>query len=1057
MSRIGVLLLGWWLGIAGGLVSALGAEAPPDWENPAVFGRNKLAPRAHFYRYGGRQAALTARDWRDSEFYLSLNGSWKFHWSPRPADRPRDFYKPEFDADSWDEIPVPSNWQMHGYDYPIYVNIRYPFGPPDPPHVPHNFNPVGSYRRTFDVPAHWEGRRVVLHFDGVESAFYVWINGREVGYSEGSRTPAEFDISDYVLPGRNLIAVEVYRWSDGSYLEDQDFWRLSGIFRDVYLVSSAPVAVEDFWARCELDEAYRDAEFKLDVQVTNAGSEAAGVRLEVELLDHDLQPVIPTQAADLEVAPDAVAEATFRARVANPRKWSAETPYLYHLLLTLRGADGRVLEVIPSRFGFRSVEVKNGQLLVNGVPILIKGVNRHEHDPDTGHYVTRESMIRDIVLMKRHNINAVRTSHYPDAPEWYDLCDEYGLYLVDEANIESHGMGYNPSRTLGNNPAWKEAHMDRTIRMVERDKNHPAVIIWSLGNEAGDGVNFEATSAWIHQRDPYRPVQYERAELRPHTDIVAPMYWPPAQIERYAQQHSDRPLILCEYAHAMGNSVGNLFKYWEVIRKYPQLQGGFIWDWVDQGLRKQAPNGETFLAYGGAFGPPEVPFDGNFCMNGLVNADRIPRPNLLEVKKIYQYVDIEAVDLARGILRLTNGYAFRSLGFLVGHWTVLEDGVAIQSGTFEVPDLPPAVSGEVRLPVPALGGSPGAEYVLDVSLRLRAGEPWAEAGWEVAWEQFILPRQAPPAVAEVSGPPLEVEDSAYVLTVRGEGLVVEFAKKEGRLSSLRIQGRELLRTGPRPNFWRAPIDNDRGNGMPRRLGVWRDAGKGWRVTEARYEVMPPGDVRVEFAGPLGSVAADFAVQYLVRRDGVVAVAAQLRPRSTDLPELPKVGTQLTLPGAFQRFAWYGRGPHEFYWDRKHGARIGYYMGPVDEQFVEYSRPQENGNKTDVRWAWVGDETGSGLLVVAEDLLNVSVRNYRDEDLEEYPYHYLLPRQPFVTLNVDWRQMGVGGDNSWGAQPHSEFRLPAREYGFRYYLVPLADGGPRRAAEVARRLRSGSGR
>ncbi|GAB4252095.1 MAG: beta-galactosidase LacZ [Acidobacteriota bacterium] len=1038
--------------VGAGWFPSLVAEAPPDWENPAVFGRNKLAPHAHFYRYADRAAALAGRDWRDSEFYLSLNGTWKFRWSPRPAERPREFYRVEFDADSWDEIPVPSNWQMHGYDYPIYVNIRYPFGPPDPPHVPHNFNPVGTYRRTFDVPVHWEGRRIVLHFDGVESAFYVWLNGEFVGYSEGSRTPAEFDVTRLVRTGRNLIAVEVYRWSDGSYLEDQDFWRLSGIFRDVYLVSSAPVAVEDFWARCELDEAYRDAEFKLDVKIANAAPETAAVRLEAELLDGDLQPVVDTQTAELSVEPDGTAKATFAVKVANPRKWSAETPYLYRLLLALRAADGRVLEVIPARFGFRSVEIKNGQLLVNGVPILIKGVNRHEHDPDTGHFVTRESMIRDIVLMKRHNINAVRTSHYPNVPEWYELCDEYGLYLVDEANIESHGMGYNPSRTLGNNPAWKEAHLDRTIRMVERDKNHPSVIIWSLGNEAGDGVNFEATSAWIHERDPYRPVQYERAELRPHTDIVAPMYWPPAQIERYAQEHSDRPLILCEYAHAMGNSVGNLFKYWDVIRKYPQLQGGFIWDWVDQGLRKRAPDGRTYLAYGGAFGPPEVPTDGNFCMNGLVNADRIPHPSLLEVKKIYQYVDIEAVDLARGLIKITNGYAFRSLGFLVGHWAILEDGVPIRSGTFEVPDLPPAAAGEVQLPLPA-AGKPGAEYVLDVSLRLRAGEPWAEAGWEAAWEQFVLPPQAAPVPMEVTGSPLEVEDSAYVLSVRGEGFVAEFAKKEGRLSSLRVQGREFVRTGPRPNFWRAPIDNDRGNRMPDRLGVWRDAGREWRVQEANHEVLPEGDVRVTFAGPLGRVAADFTVEYVVRRDGVVEVAAQVQPRGTGLPELPKVGTQLTLPGVLQRFAWYGRGPHESYWDRKHGARIGYYVGTVDEQFVEYSRPQENGNKTDVRWAWVGDETGAGLLVVAQDVLNVSVRNFRDEDLEEYPYHYLLPRRPFVTLNVDWRQMGVGGDNSWGAQPHPEFRLPAQEYAFRYFLVPLEGGGPRQAAEVARRLRS----
>ncbi|HRR56268.1 MAG TPA: glycoside hydrolase family 2 TIM barrel-domain containing protein [Acidobacteriota bacterium] len=1029
------------------------AQQNHEWEDAAVFGRNKLPAHAHFFRYVERPEQSVARDRQPSAFYLPLNGNWKFRWSSRPSERPKGFYDPSYDVTAWDEIPVPSNWEMLGYGYPIYVNIRYPFGPPDPPFVPHHFNPVGAYRRTFDLPGHWQGKRVVLHFDGVESAFYVWVNGEEVGYSEDSRTPAEFDITPYVRPGSNVLAVEVYRWSDGSYLEDQDFWRMSGIFRDVYLAASSLTSIEDFWARCELDSQYRDAELKLDVKIANRGAETEVLRVDLEMLDAELRPVFPAQKTEVRAEADGIAEVSFSVQVEEAKKWSAETPYLYRLVLTLRTEAGDVVEVIPSRFGFRSVEIKDGRLLVNGVPILIKGVNRHEHDPDTGHAVSRESMIRDIVLMKQHNINAVRTAHYPNVPEWYELCDEYGLYLVDEANIESHGMGYSPDRTLGNNPVWKEAHLDRTVRMVERDKNHASVIIWSLGNEAGDGVNFEATSAWIHERDPYRPVQYERAELRPHTDIVAPMYWPPDQIERYAQEHTDRPLILCEYAHAMGNSVGNLFKYWDVIRRYPRLQGGFIWDWVDQGLRKRAPGGGTYLAYGGAFGPPEVPSDGNFCMNGLVNADRIPHPSLFEVKKIYQSVLLEPVDAGRGVIRLTNEYAFRTLGFLTGVWTVLEDGVPIRSGTFAVPDLEPGRSSEVRLPVEVVSLEEGAEYVLDVSLRSKAGEPWMDAGWEAAWEQFLLPWSVEAPPREVSGEALRVSDSAYVLRVDGKSFSAEFAKKEGRLSSLRFDGKEFLRTGPQPDFWRAPIDNDIGNGMPRRLGIWREAGKQWTVREAVFEVLPSGDVEVRFSGALGPAAADFSVRYLVRREGVVEVNSALHPRSTSLPELPRVGTRLTIPGEFQRFVWYGRGPHESHWDRKLGARLGRFGGTVDEQFVEYSKPQENGNKTDVRWMWIGDDAGSGLLVVAEDTLSVSARNFRDEDLEAYPYHYQLPRQPFVTLHLDLRQMGVGGDNAWGAQPHPEFRLPARDYEYRYFLVPLVAGGPTEAARVARTLRS----
>ena len=617
-----------------------------DWENPAVFSRNKEAPHASFQRYDTVEAA--ARRDLPGRYSMSLNGMWSFKWVPEPSQRPRDFFNPEYDVSTWDEITVPSNWELQGYGTPIYTNIIYPFGPPEPPFIPHNNNPVGSYRRDFTVPQDWDGRRIVIHFAGVESAFYIWVNGEKVGYSQGSRTPAEFDLTSFVQPGSNTLAVEVYRWSDGSYLEDQDFWRLSGIFRDVAIYATPELYVRDFQARTEFDSAYQDASLKVYVDLSNYSKQVpAGGSISLMLEDANGAAVLTGTEKNVKLSPGEDLRVFWEESVKSPAQWSAENPCLYNLVIKLSDRENVVLEVIPFKIGFRQVEMRDGQILINNIPALFKGVNRHEHDPDTGHYLTRESMIRDIKLMKQHNINAVRTCHYPDVPEWYELCDEYGIYLIDEANIESHGMGYRSDTTLGNNPVWKEAHLDRTRSMVERDKNHASVVIWSLGNEAGDGVNFEATSAWIHDRDNSRPVHYERAMQKPHVDIVSNMYSKVEQIIEYAQTHKDRPFILCEYAHAMGNSVGNLFKYWDAIEKYPQLQGGFIWDWVDQGLRAYTEEGRPYFAYGGDFGPPEVPSDDNFCMNGLVSADRIPHPSLLEVKKVYQYVGFEAVDLSR--------------------------------------------------------------------------------------------------------------------------------------------------------------------------------------------------------------------------------------------------------------------------------------------------------------------------------------------------------------------------------------------------------------------------
>ena len=675
----------------------------PDWENPEVVGWGKESAHCTLMVFPDVDSALIG-NCEESPFYISLNGRWKFHWVARPAERPVDFYRADYDDSGWNEMPVPSNWQMHGYGVPIYTNITYPFAK-DPPRVTGEpqadytayklRNPVGSYRKTFEVPASWRGRHVFLHFDGVESAFYVWVNGTKIGYGQGSRTPAEFNVTTHLREGRNLLAVEVYRWSDGSYLEDQDFWRLSGIFRDVYLFSTPAVHLRDFFVRCDLDEHYRDGVLEVTAHVRNYSDKLVEApAVEMQLLDTSTSSRRVCAQGRMEFTGETIsaqdeAVFTYKTDIANPRKWTAEQPNLYTLLLTLKRANGDVLEVIPCRVGFRKVEVNGGQLRVNDIAVLLKGVNRHEHDPDTGHYVTVDSMVRDIRLMKQNNINAVRTSHYPNVSKWYDLCDEYGLYLVDEANIESHGMGYGRNETLGNKLEWKKAHMDRTISMVQRDKNHPSIIIWSLGNEAGDGINFQATSEWIHQRDSSRPVQYEQARTRPHTDIVCPMYSRIERIVKYASTDRDRPLILCEYAHAMGNSVGNLQDYWDAIEKYGHLQGGFIWDWVDQGLRKKDESGREFWAYGGDFG--DKPNDGNFCCNGLLQPDRKPNPSLFEVKKVYQYIEVQPVDLISGKVRIRNEYDFVSLGFVecAGRFTT-ENGFGSSAGAGRCCSFPKA-------------------------------------------------------------------------------------------------------------------------------------------------------------------------------------------------------------------------------------------------------------------------------------------------------------------------------------------------------------------------------
>ncbi len=1032
------------------------AQQTPDWENPAVFAVNKEPPHATSFPFENRTLALR-RAREASAYFRSLNGRWKFHWVRKPADRPVEFYREGFDDRAWDEIPVPGNWEVNGFGIPIYLNIPYPFEQ-RPPFIRHDYNPVGSYRTRFLVPEHWQGRRVYLHVGAVESAMYVWVNGRRVGYSQDSRLPAEFDVTEFVRPGDNLLAVEVYRWSDGSYLEDQDFWRLSGIQRDVYLVAAPQVHVRDFEIVAGLDSALVDGVLDVRLEVENRG----GQRVErwgvlVDLLDGAGASVLPRGAIgrDVSLADGGRTNIGFRETVSAPRHWTAETPNLYTVLITLTDAAGETVEVQSSRAGFRNVEIRGGQLLVNGVPVLIKGTNRHEHDAVTGHVVGEASMRRDIELMKQFNLNAVRTSHYPNDPRWYDLADEYGLYIVDEANIESHGMGYGLATTLGNDPVWKAAHLARTIGMVERDKNHPSVIVWSLGNEAGNGTNFYATYQWIKTRDRTRPVQYERAGLEWNTDIYVPMYPSIDHLVRYAEQRPARPLIMCEYAHAMGNSVGNFTDYWDAIKRYPALQGGFIWDWVDQGLLTRNAKGRAIFGYGGDFGPRGTSSDGNFLINGLVSPDRQPHPSLWEVKKVYQSIDVEPVTLGRGAIAVTNSYQFRDLRNVRLVWRRLADGTPLDSGTIEDLDIPAGERREIDLPLPGTAPIRDAEYHLTVSFRLKTAEALVPAGHEIAWEQFPLPVAVQLPIEEpVAFPPLTLDERDSVVVVSGDRFGVTFDVRNGELLSYRYRGRELIRQPLRPNFWRAPNDNDFGGDWQNKLAVWKSAGDRWEFRYVRVEQPGPDEVRVTVTGLIRPVSGTYTSVYTVRASGEVAVENRFEPGRDSMPRMPRFGMRMTMPAGFDRIEWFGRGPHESYWDRQAGAPVGRYRGTVAEQFHPYVRPQETGNKTEVRWMAVTDREGAGLLFVGAPLLSASALHFAMEDLdpgpEKLPVHAgdLEPRAE-TYLHLDYRQMGVGGTNSWGVTALPQYSLPYQEYryGFRFRGIDRRDGDP---ARVARR-------
>jgi beta-galactosidase len=1019
------------------------APALEPWEDVAVASINAEPMHATFVPFGSRDDALRLEA-AASPYVLSLNGPWRFRWVPRPDQRPWGFERDEFDVSSWDELAVPANWELNGYGLPRYLNSDYTFGPtpPTPPLLPADDNPVGSYRRTFTVPGAWAGRRVFLYLGGVNSAFYVWVNGRAVGYSQDSKTPAEFDVTTFLRPGENTFAVQVFRYSVGSYLEAQDMWRFAGIERGVMLVATPQVRIRDFFARATLDERFESGMLRVTVAVKSRIAETAkGLRVRAELLDAAGAAAMPVIERSVDVPARDERAIDLTGTVAAPAHWTAETPALYTLLLTLLDASGASLEVVTAQVGFRTVEIRAGQLLVNGVPIYVKGTNRHEHDPVTGRVVSDELMQRDITLMKRLNINAVRTSHYPNSPRWYELCDRHGLYVIDEANIESHGVGYDPDVTLGNKPEWLALHLDRTRRMVERDKNHPSVIVWSLGNEAGDGINFQATSAWIKGRDPSRPVHYERAKLEPHTDIYAPMYARIPRLLEYASAEQTRPLIMCEYSHMMGNSGGGLADYWKVIRAHRQLQGGLIWDWVDQGVERRTADGRRYFAYGGDFG--DAPSDKNFMCNGIVAPDRTPHPHAWEVKKVYQSVAAELLDWPARRVRIHNRYDFLSLANIDVAWRVEADGTSIAAGALPRLTTPARTYEDVTVNVPEIAAAPGAEYFLTLTYRAATESPSVPKGFEIGFEQLPLPIAVPaPLLDRAALPPLALTETADSVTLTGDNITLSFDRATGAIRSWRYRGVELIASGPAPDFWRAPTDNDYGNRMPVRLAAWREAGSKRVVRSLAATRIGPAEVRVDVEATVPVGASHHTTRYTVLGSGDVLVVVSFVPGADGLPELPRFGMQLALPRAFDTVTWLGRGPHESYADRKTSAAVSLYSGSVDEQFHPYIRPQETGYKTDVRWIALTDPGGIGLLAAGRPLVGASASRFLHDDFEYDPEKGqrhptdMTPRD-VVVLNVDLGQMGVGGDDSWGAKPHDEYMLFAGPYAYSFRLRPFS--------------------
>lgn len=1025
------------------IAQAFGQSKNNDWENHQLIEFNKEKPRATFMLFDSAEDVKTDV-YNKSPWYKSLNGTWKFVYADKYANRLKDFYREDLSDKTWADIAVPSNWELKGFGIPIYTNVVYPH-PRNPPFIGEN-NPVGTYRRTFTIPENWDGREILLHFASISGYAEVYVNGKRVGMSKVSKSPAEFNITNNLKKGENVLAVQVFRWHDGSYLEDQDFWRLSGIERDVFLSAVPKVSVWDFFVKADLDNQYKNGVLTASVDLRKfAGAASKAATVSVAVVDKTGKTVF-SQNQKVDIKSD-INTASFSGTINSVAKWSAESPTLYDFIITTKDEKGALLGVTGSKIGFRKVEIRNAQLMVNGMPILVKGANRHEHDDVNGRVPSRELMVKDIQLMKEFNLNAVRTSHYPNDALWYKLCDQYGLYVVDEANIETHGMGVSYDRSLDKSihpaylPEWAPAHMDRIRRLVERDKNHASVIIWSLGNECGNGQVFFDAYKWIKERDNTRPVQFEQSGEDANTDIVCPMYPSIEYMKSYAAAAKERPFIMCEYSHAMGNSSGNFQEYWDIIMSSKHMQGGFIWDWVDQGIRTTTPDGRIFWAYGGDLGGYNMQNDDNFCANGLVSANRIPHPGLYEVKKVYQNVLFKDSNPGSGNITIHNLFDFTNLDQFDFKWELYRNGEKIKEAPFKV-SLAPHQQTEVRLQIPSIKSAPGSEYYLNIYAYTKKADGLVPAGHEIAREQFKTGGNYFESESRSKSKLVVVRDN-NILRLTAGNVQMEFDTRSGRITRYGNQsGNRAILQFPEPNFWRAPTDNDFGNGMQTQLGVWRTANvdkavKNITVGEETASGIP---VKVEYL--LKSIQIPYTVDYIFRHDGAIQVTASMDMTGRELPELPRFGMSMELPGSLSELSYYGRGPWENYSDRKTSSFVGLYKDQVKNQATwTYIRPQENGYKTDVRWLSLTDGTGKGIKIEGLQPICFSALNNRTEDFDpgltkkqQHPTD-IKPRYN-VFLNVDLKQRGVGGDNSWGALPHAPYRLLDKQYSYSYIISLL---------------------
>ena len=1072
-TTFSLLLCGFLLG--GLPLSTMKADNLPYWQDLHVTSVNKVPARTSFMSYPDNASALKG-NYESSPYYRLLNGTWNFFYVDSYKQLPANIEKPGA-AINWKTIQVPGNWEMQGYGVAIYTNQPYDFQPknPQPPHLP-EANPVGVYQREFDVPTSWAGRNIYLHLEGAKSGVYVYINGKEVGYNEDAKNPGEYLINNYLQDGNNHLVIKADRDSTGAEGEVQDFWRISGIERDVYLFSQPKVAIQDFKVLSTLDDTYKNGIFSVSVDLNNQNDAEQQATLAYELLDAQGKSVASGEQT-VKVAHGVNAKAvTFKADLPNVRTWTSEHPNLYQLLLKVK-ENGRQTEVVPYHVGFRKFEIKaidqksaNGEpyvcFFINGQPIKLKGVNIHEHNPETGHYVTEELMRKDFELMKQHNINTVRLCHYPQNHRFYELCDEYGIYVYDEANIESHGMGYNlnKGRTLGNNPEWLPKHMDRTMNMYQRNKNYPSIIVFSLGNEAGNGYNFYMTYNWLKEQEKdgmNRPICYERAQWEWNSDMYVPQYPGAEWFEMIGKNGSDRPIVPSEYAHAMGNSTGALWNQWQAIYKYPNLQGGYIWDWVDQGLLQKDENGQPFYAYGGDFGK-DAPSDANFLCNGIVNPDRNPHPAMQEVKYVYQNVAFEMTDAAAGRFKVINRFYFTNLKDYQIAYKVVANNQVVRSGKV-VLDVEPQGTKELTVNVQGLKAKKDTEYFVNFTVTSLKAQPLIPVGFIVAGEQFRLPIE-PIKGTFAEGNTMKMTENGNVITLTGNNLTFVFDKAKGVVTSYKVGGTEYMKDGfgLQPNFWRAPNDNDYGNGEPKRTQVWKQASKNYQVVSATLE----GNLfNVTYQLPTGN---KYLVAYTFGKGGSVHVKNVFTPADVKA-EVPRIGLRFRVPASMNQVTYFGRGPEENYVDRKAGYFVDLYQTTADAMYYPYVRPQENGHRTDTRWLTVSQKNGKGLRIVADGLLEFNAlrnsvedfdseetvnrpRQWRNFSAEEVANHNeeeaknVLRRQThinditprdFVEVCVDMMQQGVAGYDSWGSRPEPWAMIkPNQTYEWGFTITPL---------------------